>query len=180
VETVVKSIPEKVERQAQLVELVQNERDRAVAIAYHMLGGDREAALDAAQNAFLRAFEALPVFRGDSSLSTWFLRILIREAARLDRKSFLRERWDRLWGRAQEQMVDLPRGDPEVKRQIALALEKLSQQQRAAFAMVHLEGMTVVAAADVLAVAPGTLKSHLHRALATLRRELGSLWEEVQ
>ena len=43
-ETVVKSIPEKVERQAQLVELVQNERDRAVAIAYHMLGGDRDIA----------------------------------------------------------------------------------------------------------------------------------------
>ena len=40
------------------------------------------------------------------------------------------------------------------------------------------DGMTVVEAADALDRATGTVKSHLHRALKTLRRELADLWEE--
>ena len=45
--------------------------------------------------------------------------------------------------------------------------------------LVHLEGFTVNEAAEVLGKAPGTVKSHLHRALAKLRLELGDLREDA-
>ena len=44
--------------------------------------------------------------------------------------------------------------------------------------LVHLEGFSITDAAATLGKAPGTLKSHLHRALATLRAELGDLVTE--
>jgi RNA polymerase sigma-70 factor (ECF subfamily) len=56
----------------------------------------------------------------------------------------------------------------------------LSAGQREAFVLVHMEGMTVVEAAETLNRAPGTIKSHLHRALKALRAELGDLREEGQ
>jgi DNA-directed RNA polymerase specialized sigma24 family protein len=54
----------------------------------------------------------------------------------------------------------------------------LSANERAAFALVHLEGFTVEDTARIRGRRSGTIKSHLHRALAKLRRELATCWEE--
>jgi RNA polymerase sigma-70 factor (ECF subfamily) len=163
------------DREAQLDELVRTQRDKAIAMAYHLVGGDIEAAKDVAQDAFVSAHRALPTFRGDAQLSTWFMRILINKASSYRRWKWLRDRWTELSGDREVGASEEPAGDPGLRKRIAAAMDSLSGPQRAAFAMVHLEGMTVAEAAAVLDRAPGTVKSHLHRALEKLRRELADL-----
>lgn len=164
------------DREAVFAELVRKERARAVAMAYHLTGGDRALAEDVAQDAFVRAYRALPGFRGESSLSTWFLRILINRAHSARRRSWLRRQLG--WEDDASPAVTPAPGDPGLRRRIAVALALLSPMQRAAFALVHLEGESVATAAAVLGKPEGTVKSHLHRALQTLRRELRDIPRE--
>lgn len=130
---------------------------------------------DVAQEAFARAFRALDRFREESQLSTWFHRILLNEAHR-----HLRWRWvrRRFAGDMPDDPADPlagPRGDPILRRRVRDAIDRLPRGQREAFVLVHLEGMTVVDAAEVTGRAAGTIKSHLHRALRALREELADL-----
>jgi RNA polymerase sigma-70 factor (ECF subfamily) len=154
---------------------VEKRRERAVRLAYRLLGGDESAAQDAAQDAFLRAFRGLRGFRGDASLDTWFYRILIREVARQRRWWALRRALRGDFARAPEPIDPEPQADPALRRRIAAALERLTAAQREVFVLVHLEGFTLAEAAEVTGKAIGTLKSHLHRALASLREQLGDL-----
>jgi len=154
---------------------VEKRRERAVRIAFRMLGGDRAAAEDAAQNAFLRAFRGLAKFRGESTLDTWFHSILIREIQRQRRWRGLRQLLSLESETVAEPADPRPQGDPALRRRIAAALDRLTAAQRETFVLVHLEGFSITEAAAVLGKAPGTLKSHLHRALSSLRESLGDL-----
>jgi RNA polymerase sigma-70 factor (ECF subfamily) len=155
--------------------LVAEHRERAVRLAWRMVGGDRAAAEDIAQEAFVRAYRGLGRFRGESSLTTWFYRILLNEVQRRRRWRWIRER------AAGPMPADPPdagaagQGDPLLRARIGRALETLSRAQREAFVLVHLEGFSVSEAAELTGRAAGTLKSHLHRALVALRDELADL-----
>src|SRR5262252_5667625 len=81
-----------VARRDEFEAFVARHRDRAVALAWRLCGGDGAAAEDVAQEAFVRAYRALERFRSESSLSTWFTRILVNEARRHQRWRWLRER----------------------------------------------------------------------------------------
>ncbi len=160
---------------------VGQHRDRAIGLAYRLVGGDRETAEDVTQEAFLRAHRAWDDFRGDAAASTWFTRILINSARTHLRSQRRRERWVGLFGLAQRERTSrTPQEDAEdtdKRDRIAAALTKLTDHQREVFVLVHLEGLRISEAAEVLGRAPGTLKSHLHRALKTLRLELADLRE---
>jgi RNA polymerase sigma factor (sigma-70 family) len=162
------------DRQERFDAFVRDHRERAVSLAWRMVGGDGAAAEDVAQEAFMRAHRALDRFRGDAQLSTWFTRILLNEANRYLRWRWVREKW------AADMPEDpvgpsAPTGDPVLRKRIGNALAGLSKGQREAFVLVHFEGMTVRETAEITGRAPGTIKSHLHRALEKLRAELGDL-----
>lgn len=165
-------------REEAFAELLRSERERAIRVAYHLVGGDRAAAEDVAQEAFAKAFKSLASFRGHAKLSTWFLSIVIHEAQSQRRRQGVRERWAR-WvaggvasSRVEASSAGIEPGDPALRRRLAAALATLSEGQRQVFSLVHLEGLTVEEASAVLGRSPGTLKSHLHRALVRLRAEL--------
>jgi len=191
--------PRALTRDERFKALVTKERDRAVRLAYHLVGGDAAMAEDLAQEAFLRAYHALSGFRGEAALSSWFIRILINQAASYKRRQWVRNKWLALWGlggslaRSSAAMigdetlapvafrggaVQPPPGDPALRRRMAEALDDLSAGQLRAFVLVYLEGMSLVEAADAAGVAVGTMKSHLHRALTKLRAELSDLRED--
>jgi RNA polymerase sigma-70 factor (ECF subfamily) len=154
---------------------VASHRERALGMAWRLLGGDAAAAEDVAQEAFARAHRALGSFRGEAALSTWFHRILVNEAQRYRRWRWVR---DRFGGPMPADPVDpgaAPPGDPALRRRVALALDALPRGQREAFVLVHLEGMTMREAAETTGRAVGTIKSHLHRALRNLRTQLADL-----
>jgi RNA polymerase sigma-70 factor (ECF subfamily) len=136
---------------------------------------DAAAAEDVAQEAFARAYRALGSFRGEASLPTWFFRILVNEAQRHRRWRWVRERF----GGPMPEEPDDPRpaalGDPALRERVARALDRLPRGQREAFVLVHLEGLTLREAAETTGRATGTLKSHLHRALRSLREQLADL-----
>jgi RNA polymerase sigma-70 factor (ECF subfamily) len=154
---------------------VRSHRDRARSLAWRLVGGDEAAAEDVTQEALVKAYEALGRFREDSSLATWFYRILVRQAAKYRRWRAVREAWSGIWQEEHPDPAPREAGDPALRRRIARALDGLTRSQREAFVLVHMEGFTVRECADLLGKPPGTVKSHLHRALAALRSELTDL-----
>jgi RNA polymerase sigma-70 factor (ECF subfamily) len=158
--------------------LLQTHAERAVRLASRFVAGDRAAAEDIAQEAFARAWRALPRFRGQAELSTWLYRVVVNEALSQVRRRKVRDgvaAWlQRVGGRVTPAVTT----DPGLRGRIERAMGTLSANERAAFALVHLEGFTVEDTARIRGRRSGTIKSHLHRALAKLRRELATCWEE--
>jgi RNA polymerase sigma-70 factor (ECF subfamily) len=154
---------------------VREHRDRALGLAWRLLGGDRAAAEDVTQEAFVRAYRGLERFREQASMSTWFYRILVNEAHRHRRWRWVRRRFAAELSEEPPDPRGQPYGDPALRRRVARELEALPRGQREAFVLVHLEGFTVREAAAVTGRAVGTMKSHLHRALTTLRTRMADL-----
>lgn len=156
--------------------LVAAHGERAVRIAARFVRGDRAAAEDIAQEAFAKAWRALPRFRGEAELATWLYRVVVNEALSQLRRRKLRDRVAHLLG--PERPAGAPLPDPTLRARIVAALDALSANERAVFTLVHLEGFSLEDAAEIRGRALGTVKSQLHRALAKLRRELAPCWEE--
>ena len=165
------------EREECFSAFVALQRDRAMRLAWRLVGGDEAAAEDITQEAFVRAYQALDRFRGEASLETWFYRILVRQAQNYRRRRAVRPLWQRESEVEPADPTSAVQGDPGLRRRIAQALDQLSRRQREAFVLVHLEGFTVQECADFLGKPNGTIKSHLHRALVKLRAELADLNE---
>lgn len=163
------------DREQRFRAFVHSYRERAVRLAWRLTGGDAAAAEDVAQDAFFKVYKSLPQFREESSLATWYYRVLVRQAQKYRRWRAVRERWSRLWKEdvRNPALADPP--DPGLRRRIAHALDHLPRGQREAFVLVHLEGFTVSEAAELLKKSPGTVKSHLHRGLQALRTALADL-----
>jgi RNA polymerase sigma-70 factor (ECF subfamily) len=155
-------------------DFVTSHRDRARRLAWRLVGGDEDAAEDVVQDAFVKAYRALGRFREDSSLETWFYRILVNQAHKHRRWRAIRQRWSAVWDE-ERAVAPLDTGDPALRRRISRALAKLTRRQREAFVLVHFEGFTVRETGNLLGAPEGTVKSHLHRALKALRVELADL-----
>lgn len=163
------------ELERRFANFVAEHRDRAVGLAWRLVGGDAAAAEDVAQEAFARAYRGLASFRGDARLSTWFYRILVNESRRHTRWRGVRRRFGGVAPADPPDPSPAPLPDPALRTRILAALDALPSGQREAFVLVHLEGFSVVEAAAASGRAPGTIKSHLHRALRALRTRLADL-----
>ena len=158
---------------------VADNAERARQLAWRLVGGDQATAEDIAQEAFVKAYRSLNRFRGDSSLETWFYRILVREAHNYRRWKRVREFWGGTSSPEAPDPSPTPPGDLLLRRRIETALGRLTRNQRNAFVLVHEEGFTTREAAQMLNRSQGTVKTHLHRALQALRRDLGDLREST-
>jgi RNA polymerase sigma-70 factor (ECF subfamily) len=148
------------------------------ALAYRLLG-DRDRMDDALQEAYVKAYRALPRFRGSSKLSTWLYRIAYR--ACLDELKRSR-RVVQLPLREVAEPPDPRSGVAEAvasKRDLAEALSALAPEDRATVLMVDVQGFGYRDAGAVLGVPAGTIASRLNRARAALRRALGEQAEGV-
>jgi RNA polymerase sigma-70 factor (ECF subfamily) len=136
------------------------------SLAFRLLG-DRDRMDDALQNAYAKAFRALPRFRGASAPETWLYRIVYN--ACLDER-----RGERRHAELDERLASHEDLADDAARRAGLteALAALPPDQRAAVLLVDAEGFPYGAAAEVLGVEIGTLASRLSRARAALRREL--------
>jgi RNA polymerase sigma-70 factor, ECF subfamily len=141
------------------------------ALAYRLLR-DRDRMDDALQEAYVKAFRALPRFRGDSKLGTWLYRIAYN--ACLDEL----QRSRRVVQLPLDAETERPGsasdpGDLAAQRHdLAAALAALPPEERAAVLLVDAQGFDYREAARVLGVPEGTIGSRLSRARAVLRRAL--------
>lgn len=158
--------------EARFEALVTRHRDRAVRLAWRLVGGDVAAAEDVTQDALVSAFRGLKGFRGDAQLDTWFYRIVVRQAYSYVRWRRVRERLAATDPHRAPDPAPVPVGDPLLRERIVRALDTLPRGQREAFVLVYMEGFTIGEAAQIMGRAAGTVHSHLHRALTKLRSQL--------
>ncbi len=164
--------------------LVQKYRQRVYRLAYNVLR-DADEAWDVSQDAFIRAFQALPSFRGDSAFYTWLFRIAMnvaRDRARQHAargRAFGTERVDEKdWDRAlvdHGTAPDASAAQIEERERIVKALATLSEPHRAIIMLSDLEGLSYREIAEVLSIPMGTVMSRLHNARKRLRDSLGPL-----
>lgn len=158
--------------------LVDREKANVIGLCRRVLG-DRTEAEDVAQEAFLQAYRALPTFRGDGPFGAWLGRIAMRMAiARLKQPTPLRADPTRAegWLVNPSESVD-PQSitlDDERRAEILQAISKLPEAQRRIVAMRFYGDMSLDEISSATGAPLGTVKSRLHRALASLRGRLGS------
>lgn len=151
--------------------LVERHQDRALGLAGRMLRSPEDA-LDVTQEAFVRAWQALPGFRGDSSFGTWLHSIVARRA--LDRAESMqrRARRERPLEAIEFRAADAAAteaGDVLGARRLAALIERLSPSQRASVTLYYRDGLAVEDVARMLGQPVNTVKTHLSRARAALR-----------
>jgi RNA polymerase sigma-70 factor, ECF subfamily len=139
---------------------------------------DADAADTLTQECFLRAYKKRSSFRGESSVGTWLIKIAINLARDHNRSQHLLF-WRRLartdqidkipaayWGPSPEKALQ----DREIFNAILAETERLSKKQKTIFLLHFVEGMTLDEIAATIGLELGTVKSHLSRALESVRR----------
>ena len=150
--------------------LVDLHRDRALGLALRITRS-RTDAEDVAQEAFARAWAALPRFRGESAFGTWLHAIVARRA--LDRAGTLRTRRGREVVLDDADLAEAPSGGPARDPLLAARLERLmgglTPAQRAVVSLFYGRDHAVEDIAASLGMPENTVKTHLARARAALR-----------
>lgn len=138
-------------------------------------GLDSADAQEAAQDAFVKAWQALPQFRGDCQFSTWLYRLAANAAidtARRQRRHGDTENIDAL---SLSDEGDTPQQDLE-KREVGAAvrraLTRVKPEYRTALLLRYMEELSYEEIAKALALPPGTVKSRINRGKAQLREIL--------
>ncbi len=142
-----------------------------------VLAGSPADAEEAAQDAFVKAWAALPRFRRGAPFRPWLLAIVANEARTKRRAAGRRAAWTM---RAAEALVPVEDGDPaaavavrERSAELRGALAALDERDRTVLGLRYLLDLSEREMGAVLGCRPGTVKSRLSRALARLREEVG-------
>lgn len=146
--------------------------DRVYRLAYRMAGDD-DLARDFTQETFIRAFQRLSDFRGDSALSTWLHTIAtsvslngLRKVRRIGARETVIEDAESLGG------VETRQADPDLREALRKAIDRLPEGYRAVFLMHDVEGYTHEEIGTALGIQAGTSKAQLFRARGRLREWL--------
>ncbi len=155
-------------------DLVSRHQHRLVHFLRMMMSsaGDREAAEDVAQEAFLRAFRSLGQFRGQSTFKTWLYQI----ATNVARTQVTRRR-NRKEEQEPETRPDVPSGENVERRiiahdQLRRALADLPDDWREAVLLRDIEGLEYREIAEVLGIPMGTVESRIFRGRQRLKAAL--------
>ena len=161
--------------------LVQAYQGTAYALALRLLRNPDDAA-DMAQEAFIRAWQALPRFRGQSRFGTWLYRIVYNLS--LNRQDALRRQGPRVVdGEAVAAALPAREGDPvrtaeagELREWLWEQVDLLPERYRAVLVLYYLRELTYDEIAEILDLPLGTVKTHLYRAKAELKKRLERQW----
>lgn len=147
---------------------------------------DPEIALDITQEAFIKAYRALPRFRGDSAFYTWMYRIAVNTAKNhlaaqrrrpMDVELDLQdpEQYD-LHAKLKE--TDTPEGvtlSNELKETVERAIAALPEDLRTAIILRELDGMSYEEIAQTMECPVGTVRSRIFRARDAIAKKIGPL-----
>ncbi|MCC6489580.1 MAG: sigma-70 family RNA polymerase sigma factor [Candidatus Hydrogenedentes bacterium] len=163
-------------------EFVRRHQGRVYAVAYRITG-NREDALDVAQEALLKAYRKIDSWQPTSGFLPWLFRLTTNQAIDL-------LRWR---GRRQHEPLDSDEGAREllhpedtrtteaqvraleIDARVQRALGVLSPAQRTVFVLRHYEGLQLSEIAETMHCTVGSVKVHLFRALKKLQVELRDL-----
>jgi RNA polymerase sigma-70 factor (ECF subfamily) len=165
--------------------LITRSNQRLFRAAWSILA-DRAEAEEAVQDGYLKAFAALPSFRGEAQLSTWLTRIVVNEALERRRRagrrraqlesqgvSFIESYREALMrGSEPSQSPEQAVMRAELAKLLEAAIGRLPEVFRPAFVLREVEGLSVAETAQALGLAEATVRTRLHRARLRLQAEL--------
>lgn len=165
--------------------LVLKYQSRIVSLVSRFVRNQADA-LDVTQEAFLKAYRALPNFRGDSQFYTWLYRIAVNTA-----KNYLAVQSRRpAEGDPGAQDIEQNEGDAaltehdtpehlllteEIRTTVVAAIEALPEDLKTAIMLRELEGLSYEEIATVMECPIGTVRSRIFRAREAIDRELKPL-----
>jgi RNA polymerase sigma-70 factor (ECF subfamily) len=162
-------------------ELVATHQDEVYTLALR-LTRDPHLAADVTQEAFIRAWRALPRFRGDAAFGTWVHRITVNSAWTA-RTRDARHHHDEL--DPDRHLNPVPDADPalvglrrELRDHLEAALDRLPDAQAAVVVLKDVHGWSHEEIADALGISVSASKVRLHRAHLRLRRVLAAQDED--
>lgn len=160
--------------------LVDRHKDRVRNVVFSIFR-DPEIVDDMAQEVFIKAYEALPNFRFESSFYTWLYRITVNKARDEMRKRKVKRFFSLdLMTEQREHHPALQTPAPTdmgVADMVSAALDKLPEKFRLPVILKDIEGLSYEEIAEALDCEVGTVKSRLSRARAMLRGILTPLLE---
>lgn len=154
-------------------ELYRRHRDRIYGLLWRLAGGDAALAEDLLQEAFVRAWQKLDGFRGESRFGTWLHR-LAANVALSDRRTRVKRvrRETELDGSVERTSA----GDRDVRAGQQMDLERaiaaLPERARTVLVLYDIEGYSHAEIAGMTNMAVGSSKAQLHRARRLVREDL--------
>ena len=151
---------------------------------------DPAEALDVSQEAFLKAYRALPKFRGDSAFYTWMYRIAINTAKNhlvaanrrpLNHASEISEPEEFDW-HPRLQNSDSPEGQAmgdELRQVLQATIESLPDDLRTAIMLRELDGLTYEEIAAVMECPVGTVRSRIFRAREAIDKNIRPIMDKA-
>ena len=155
--------------------LVERHKNYAFTIAYRILN-NREEAEEAAQDAFVKAFNALSAFNREAKFTTWFYRIVVNAALTIQQKK-------KLATQDIETAYNLNADDSErhnfkkteQRYYIEMALKQLSPDDVTMITLFYLKEQSLEEIADIIGIEVNTIKVKLHRA----RKRMAEVMQEL-
>ncbi|HEY0947860.1 MAG TPA: sigma-70 family RNA polymerase sigma factor [Opitutaceae bacterium] len=166
-------------------QLIVKYRERVYSVVYNMTS-NREDAADLTQEAFIKAFQSINRFQGQSSFFTWLYRIAVNSTLTHLRKSKLRTffSFEKIHeedksSEVLNQLTDKKGADrdvyvKELQEKLNEAMQKLSIKHRTVVTLFEIDGLSHEEIAEVMDCSVGTVRSRLHYAKQLLQSELQS------
>lgn len=164
--------------------LILKYRERLYGVIYHMTS-NREDASDLTQDAFIKAFQAINRFQGQSSFFTWLYRIAINATLSHLRKNKFKSFLSLDTVNSEEPvsqelisaLTDKTGADrdafvKELQEKLNEAMQKLSIKHRTVITLFEIDGLSHQEIADVMDCSVGTVRSRLHYAKQLLQAEM--------
>jgi RNA polymerase sigma-70 factor, ECF subfamily len=162
--------------------LVERYQERIRNLIYSIFH-EQQVVDDLSQEVFIKAYEALPQFRFQSSFYTWLYRIAVNKS-----RDELRKRKVRRWFSLQTMLesgdkelgskIVVEQRDNELQELLAAGLKTLPEKYRIAIILKDVDGLSYEEIAEIMECEIGTVKSRLSRARAMLRKVLEPLLKE--
>jgi RNA polymerase sigma-70 factor (ECF subfamily) len=157
--------------------LFEAHKDRVYSIALRYCG-DESAAMDIAQETFLKLFSSIQDFRGHSSFESWLYRIVVNRCLDHQRRGrrlmpFLEGLLDIVSAPAESVLQELLRA--EMTKDVQRIVGTLPPEQRIVVVLRYTEGLAYDQIAEILGCSAGTVASRLNRAHKVLERRLSHL-----
>ena len=153
--------------------LYRKHRNRIYGLVWRLCGGDHGVAEDLLQESFIRAWQKLDSFRGESKFGTW-LHKLSANVALSDRRSRIRhlDRETALEGAAERGAIGEKDVYAGLRMDLEQAITRLPERARTVLVLYDIEGYTHAEVGAIAGMAEGSSKAQLHRARNLVREEL--------
>jgi RNA polymerase sigma-70 factor (ECF subfamily) len=164
-------------------ELVERYQRKIVAVALGMVH-NREDAIEIAQETFVKAFQNLGRFKGESSLYTWLYRIVVNLAIDFQRRArrhptVALEDWSGAGEEYEDTLKEERLTDPyheaeahEIGDRVTAAINELTPDHKAVILLREVEGLSYDEISRVMQCSKGTVMSRLHYARKKLQKKL--------